>query len=82
MHYVFIERNKTDITKSPTDYPVILWMNGGPKNGPGCSSLQGMAQEIGPYLILQGRTNFSQTPNKYSWNNIANLLFLEVRLKQ
>nr|BAO04184.1 hypothetical protein [Delphinium grandiflorum] len=52
--------------------PLILWLNG----GPGCSSIAyGSAEEIGPFRIHpNGRTLFS---NPYSWNKLANLLFLD-----
>ncbi|KAE8692730.1 Serine carboxypeptidase-like 35 [Hibiscus syriacus] len=52
--------------------PLVLWLNG----GPGCSSVAyGAAQELGPFLI---RSNDSRlTFNKFSWNKVANMLFLE-----
>lgn len=69
IHYVFIAaRNQ------PEKAPLTIWFNG----GPGCSSLIGMLQEIGPYLV--GNT-YNQgdmlTKNPYSWNEVSNLLFLE-----
>jgi carboxypeptidase C (cathepsin A) len=42
LHYVFV----TSKEKEPIA-PLTIWFNG----GPGCSSLIGMVQEIGPYLV-------------------------------
>ncbi|KAF4346706.1 hypothetical protein F8388_024249 [Cannabis sativa] len=51
--------------------PLVLWLNG----GPGCSSIAyGAAQELGPFLV---RENGTLILNKYSWNKVANMLFLE-----
>ncbi|XP_062156468.1 serine carboxypeptidase-like 27 [Alnus glutinosa] len=52
--------------------PLVLWLNG----GPGCSSVAyGAAEEIGPFHVRpDGKTLYL---NPYSWNNLANLLFLE-----
>lgn len=43
IHYVFVESQKGKGNKDP----VTLWMNG----GPGCSSMLGFLQEIGPYYL-------------------------------
>eukprot|EP00252_Welwitschia_mirabilis_P011005 TRINITY_DN2475_c0_g1_i6.p1 TRINITY_DN2475_c0_g1~~TRINITY_DN2475_c0_g1_i6.p1 ORF type:complete len:183 (-),score=20.91 TRINITY_DN2475_c0_g1_i6:500-1021(-) len=52
--------------------PLFLWLNG----GPGCSSIgYGATQEIGPFLLNGNRPNL--TLNIYSWNQEANLLFVE-----
>ncbi|KAL4347855.1 hypothetical protein GQ457_17G004930 [Hibiscus cannabinus] len=52
--------------------PLVLWLNG----GPGCSSVAyGAAQELGPFLIRSNDTQL--TFNKFSWNKVANMLFLE-----
>jgi len=68
LHYVFVtsQQNKS------TD-PVVLWLNG----GPGCSSLLGLISENGPFNIPDGQSNFTQTPNPWSWNTVANVLYLE-----
>ncbi|KAF3792852.1 Serine carboxypeptidase II-3 [Nymphaea thermarum] len=52
--------------------PLLLWLNG----GPGCSSLgYGAMEELGPFRVASdGRTLYK---NKYAWNNVANVLFLE-----
>ena len=47
-------------------------MNG----GPGCSSLDALLNEHGPFLIPNGEFTFA-AKNKYSWNNIANMIYLE-----
>lgn len=60
------------MNKPATD-DVVLWLNG----GPGCSSLLGFAQEIGPSMMYSGSKSFSSDVNPYSWNQKANLLFLE-----
>ncbi|KFM77202.1 Lysosomal protective protein, partial [Stegodyphus mimosarum] len=66
LHYWFVESQR-----SPSSDPVVLWMNG----GPGCSSLDGFLSELGPFHVLaDGRTLYNNT---YSWNRVANVLFLE-----
>lgn len=64
IHYTFIE----SLGNSSKD-PVILWLNG----GPGCSSLFGLFQEIGPFLISGNTT----VKNNYTWLNNASILVLE-----
>ncbi len=51
--------------------PVIVWFNG----GPGCSSLLGYALEHGPYVIEDGKQDFSE--NAYSWNKNATVIYLD-----
>ncbi|XP_076957529.1 serine carboxypeptidase 1-like [Bidens hawaiensis] len=52
--------------------PLVLWLNG----GPGCSSFgNGAMMELGPFRVNADNTTLSY--NKYAWNNIANVLFLE-----
>ncbi|KAI9815054.1 MAG: hypothetical protein M1827_002897 [Pycnora praestabilis] len=50
---------------------LIIWLNG----GPGCSSLEGLTQEIGP-LCFQGNAMIP-APNPYSWTKLANVLFVD-----
>lgn len=46
------------------------------KLGPGCSSVAyGASEEIGPFRI--NKTASGLYINKFSWNTVANLLFLE-----
>lgn len=56
---------------NPRKDPLVMWLNG----GPGCSSTMGMLFELGPcWVAHDGETT---KPNKYSWNNEANVLFLD-----
>ncbi|CAK94915.1 unnamed protein product (macronuclear) [Paramecium tetraurelia] len=66
LHYVFLESQG-----DPSTDPVVLWLNG----GPGCSSLLGLNEEIGPFVMADEDREFKKNP--YSWNTVANLLFLE-----
>ena len=50
--------------------PLVLWLNG----GPGCSSLEGWASENGP-MKLDSKGKFNM--NEYSWNKVANMLYME-----
>ncbi|KAK3279735.1 hypothetical protein CYMTET_12391 [Cymbomonas tetramitiformis] len=52
------------------EYPIVLWLNG----GPGCSSLAGMLTENGPFVV---GANQEISLNPYSWNKVANMLYLE-----
>ncbi|KAK9077275.1 hypothetical protein SSX86_005612 [Deinandra increscens subsp. villosa] len=52
--------------------PLVLWLNG----GPGCSSFgNGAMMELGPFRVSADYKTLSR--NKYAWNNVANVLFLE-----
>ncbi|CAL0304361.1 unnamed protein product [Lupinus luteus] len=67
-YYYFVEAPQ----RSKQSLPLLLWLNG----GPGCSSFAyGGLQEVGPFRVnSDGKTLYK---NNYSWNNDANLLFLE-----
>ncbi|KAL6551608.1 Serine carboxypeptidase-like 25 [Orobanche gracilis] len=61
----------TESTQQPLSKPLVVWLNG----GPGCSSVAyGASEEIGPFRINNSSGLYL---NKYSWNKLANLLFLE-----
>ncbi|XP_041059999.1 lysosomal protective protein isoform X3 [Carcharodon carcharias] len=66
LHYWFVESQG-----HPENDPVVLWLNG----GPGCSSLDGLLNEHGPFLIQADGKTLHYNP--YSWNLIANVLYLE-----
>ncbi|XP_059186259.1 lysosomal protective protein isoform X2 [Centropristis striata] len=66
LHYWFVESQK-----NPSSDPVVLWLNG----GPGCSSLDGLLTEHGPFLIQDDGVTLQYNP--YSWNKISNVLYLE-----
>ena len=56
--------------QDPEHKPLVLWLNG----GPGCSSLDGWANEHGP-MQMDADGNFQL--NEYSWNRAANMIYLE-----
>ncbi|CAO1617597.1 unnamed protein product [Parajaminaea phylloscopi] len=56
---------------NPAKDPLQLWLNG----GPGCSSSTGLLFELGPCSIADGGNSVVNNP--HSWNNKANLLFLD-----
>ncbi|CAI4220896.1 unnamed protein product, partial [Auanema sp. JU1783] len=58
-------------TSHPSSDPLLLWLNG----GPGCSSVGGLIEELGPFHIADfGNTVYL---NPSSWNKFANVLFIE-----
>lgn len=64
----------TESQGNPSTDPVALWLNG----GPGCSSLGGFFEELGPFTPRPTRDNGTYLEeNPYSWNNVANMIFLE-----
>jgi serine carboxypeptidase-like clade 2 len=65
LHYVLVESES-----SPASDPIVLWLNG----GPGCSSLLGFLEEIGPYAFSEDGKGES---NEYTWNKSANIIYLE-----
>eukprot|EP00419_Tripos_fusus_P048188 CAMPEP_0172820776 /NCGR_PEP_ID=MMETSP1075-20121228/15485_1 /TAXON_ID=2916 /ORGANISM="Ceratium fusus, Strain PA161109" /LENGTH=548 /DNA_ID=CAMNT_0013661499 /DNA_START=119 /DNA_END=1765 /DNA_ORIENTATION=- len=55
----------------PESDPLVIWING----GPGCSSLEGLLVEHGPFLAVA--TGFDLELNPYSWNHKANVLYID-----
>ncbi|KAG0645168.1 putative serine carboxypeptidase [Hyphodiscus hymeniophilus] len=50
---------------------ILIWLNG----GPGCSSLEGLLQENGPFIWQYG--TFEPVPNPYTWVNLTNVVWVE-----
>jgi hypothetical protein len=66
LHYVYVES-----AGNVTGDPLVIWLNG----GPGCSSMLGAFSENGPFIFDDGESIIK--PNPYSWNQRANLLYIE-----
>lgn len=66
LHYWFVESQG-----NPEKDPLLLWLNG----GPGCSSMGGLFTELGPFSVKDDGKTLKL--NDYSWNKMANVLFLE-----
>ena len=67
-HYWFIE-----CEDNPGNAPIVLWLNG----GPGCSSLEGLLYEHGPFRINDTSIPTSLYRFDYTWSKLANILYLE-----
>ncbi|TVY21483.1 putative serine carboxypeptidase [Lachnellula arida] len=50
---------------------ILIWLNG----GPGCSSLEGVLQENGPFLWQYGTVK--PVSNPYTWVNLTNVVWVE-----
>ena len=50
--------------------PMVIWLNG----GPGCSSMDGLFIELGPFKM---NGNGTISANEYSWHKVSNLLFID-----
>jgi carboxypeptidase D len=50
---------------------IVIWLNG----GPGCSSMEGLLQENGPFLWQAG--TYAPSPNPYSWTNLTNVIYID-----
>lgn len=55
----------------PSKDPLIMWLSG----GPGCSSQLALLFENGPCSV--SKDGKSTVPNKYSWNNKANVMWVD-----
>ncbi|KAI1140094.1 alpha/beta-hydrolase [Hypoxylon sp. FL0543] len=54
-----------------TEKEILLWLNG----GPGCSSLEGLLQENGPFIWQYG--TYKPVPNPWAWNRLTNVVWVE-----
>lgn len=50
---------------------IVIWLNG----GPGCSSLEGLLQENGPFIWQYG--TYLPVRNQYTWVNLTNMVWVE-----
>uniref|UniRef100_A0A0R3RMA3 Uncharacterized protein n=1 Tax=Elaeophora elaphi TaxID=1147741 RepID=A0A0R3RMA3_9BILA len=66
LHYWFVE-SQNNVTTNP----LIFWFNG----GPGCSSLDGLLNEMGPYVVNDDGKTLRENP--YSWNKLASIVYIE-----
>uniref|UniRef100_A0A0K0EKK6 Carboxypeptidase n=1 Tax=Strongyloides stercoralis TaxID=6248 RepID=A0A0K0EKK6_STRER len=66
LHYWFVESQG-----NPEKDPVIFWFNG----GPGCSSIDGLLNEMGPYTTADDGKSLKENP--YAWNKLANVMYIE-----
>jgi len=73
----------TAVDKNPKA-PLVIWTNG----GPGCSAMEAATTENGPLSLFQIKESCSEnkeqcdytnqfSPNKYSWNQHANVVYLD-----
>jgi carboxypeptidase C (cathepsin A) len=60
-----------EAANNPENAPLIIWLNG----GPGCSSMDGLFLELGPFRIDGSNNNLRINP--YSWHNVANIVFID-----
>lgn len=69
MFYWFVESQR-----DPKNDPVLLFLNG----GPGASSMLGFFTELGPFRPdSEMAVDITISINPFSWNRIANIIFLE-----
>ncbi|KAL1902840.1 hypothetical protein Sste5346_000751 [Sporothrix stenoceras] len=50
---------------------IVIWLNG----GPGCSSLEGIVEENGPFIWQSG--TYLPVKNDWSWNKLSNIVYIE-----
>ncbi|CAO1626065.1 unnamed protein product [Sympodiomycopsis kandeliae] len=53
---------------------LVIWLNG----GPGCSSLEGLMEENGPFTLTSPSKGVNKAvKNPYSWHKLSNILWVE-----
>ena len=71
--YFLMAESRSD----PATDPLIIWLQG----GPGCSSMLGLYTENGPFNFKFNKSNikdpFELEYNEYSWNNKANVMYVD-----
>ena len=70
LHYWFTEADTED---DPMTKPLLFWTNG----GPGCSGLEGLLVEQGPWRVIANDGALSVEYNPFSWTLEVNMVFLE-----
>jgi len=70
IHYWFVEADTTD---DVMDKPLMFWTNG----GPGCSGMEGLLVEQGPWRVISTKGELSVEYNPFTWSLEVNMVFLE-----
>ncbi|KAJ3175340.1 hypothetical protein HDU87_006290 [Geranomyces variabilis] len=72
LYFWFFPSDATEIKDNVgSDSELLIWLNG----GPGCSSLEGLLQENGPFSWQYG--TFRPVKNPWSWTKLTNVLWIE-----
>ncbi|KAF3760780.1 hypothetical protein M406DRAFT_73241 [Cryphonectria parasitica EP155] len=58
-------------TNAAAEKEILIWLNG----GPGCSSLEGLLQENGPFLWQYG--TYKPVENPWSWHHLTHVVWVE-----
>ena len=61
----FFDSRFVESQSNPDSDPLVLWLNG----GPGCSSMDGMLTEHGPFRVSNDGQKISSNPS--SWNRVC-----------
>jgi serine carboxypeptidase-like clade 4 len=76
MFYTYFPvRSTASEKKDPRDYPVIIWLTG----GPGCSSELAIFYENGPYGLSRDEKtgDLALREREFSWNDAGNVIFVD-----
>jgi carboxypeptidase D len=63
-YWLFAPDGKEAASHPEGDIPLIIWLNG----GPGCSSMDGLFLENGPFRFEKENDEYRLTPNEHSWH--------------
>eukprot|EP00118_Oscarella_pearsei_P012149 m.86868 g.86868 ORF g.86868 m.86868 type:complete len:433 (+) comp36517_c0_seq3:45-1343(+) len=67
LHYWYVQSQISD------RLPVVLWLSG----GPGCSSMDAVLSQTGPYMISSDGKVLSLVNNTFGWFQFAHVLYLD-----
>lgn len=71
LFYILLRTSNATIANPP----LVVWLNG----GPGCSSMLGLFQENGPFIVDKDKYFFKKNP--YTWNVIADMIYVDQPLQ-
>uniref|UniRef100_A0A914LG29 Carboxypeptidase n=1 Tax=Meloidogyne incognita TaxID=6306 RepID=A0A914LG29_MELIC len=66
LHYWLVKSQS-----NPATDPLLFWFNG----GPGCSSLNGLLEGMGPYILSPDKKTLIR--NEHNWNKKASIVYME-----
>ena len=72
-YWLFEPGQETAGNNNPGEIPLILWLNG----GPGCSSMDGLWLENGPFRLNSEGGKWNIDVNPHSWHNAAWTLYVD-----